>query len=166
MHTGVLSFQHPDPQALNEELCRSIYAHKLVDRGRRRNNEAGGWHSTTQDLVDRPGFAELLEFILASARTLTSDCLKLQYLWTIVNPKGVGNAAHPHEPGLLVACYYPQVPEPSPAIVFHVGVELRRIPPVAGQLLLFPGELVHSVEPNQADTDRIVISMDFSPTQP
>ncbi len=157
----IASFQYPNPEALNQTLVDSVYQHKLVDRGKRRNNELGGWHSTTQDLAERPGFPELLDFILESARTLTPVPLQLQYLWSIVNPPGVGNAAHPHEPGLLVACYYPQVPEPVPAIVFHFGDVVARLPPVPGQLLLFPGETVHSVETNLADTDRIVISMDF-----
>lgn len=157
MHPSVTSFQHPDPRALNEELCRSIYAHKLVDRGKRRNNDLGGWHSTTQDLGDRPGFPELVTYIKSLAPIPVGPYL----IWTIVNPKGVGNARHGHRPDLLAACYYPKMPDPTPAIVFHEGAVEYPVKPLEGQLLFFGGGLEHSVEVNQTDSDRIVIALDF-----
>jgi len=152
---GVDSLQ--GPAHLNKALIASVYDHKYTDPGKRANALAGGWHSTTQDIVERPGFPELLAFIAGYV-----EGRRLQYVWTIVNPTGVGNPRHPHDPTMLSFCYYPRASRA--AIVFYdpEGVE-HRIEPVAGLLLRFPGHIPHRVETNPGPDDRIVIACDFEP---
>lgn len=140
------------PAHLNDRLIASVLAQRQVDPGRKANRLAGGWHSTTQDLADRPGFPELLAHIAAEA----PGC-RLQYVWTIVNPVGVGNGRHAHNPAVTSFCYYPR--DSRAAIVFDAA----RIEPRAGLLLRFPGALYHSTEPNPGPEDRIVIACDFEP---
>lgn len=88
---------------------------------------------------------------------------------------------HSHPLCFMVGVFYVQVPEKSGDILLHDprgGViwpeplavtepdkqtrAYHRITPKEGQLLLFPGYLVHSVEPNLSDQVRISIAMSIN----
>ena len=120
----------------------------------------------------------------------TSDCLTEFNLPTnnltisgrqnTIQPNGV-DTPHSHPLSFIVGVYYIQVPPNSGDILLHDprGSVLwpepqavtekykqtrsyHRITPIEGQLLLFPGYLVHSVEPNFSKNVRISIAMNIN----
>lgn len=143
-------------RADNDLLIQSVYAHREVDKGRVANRQAGGWHSSTQDILERPGFPELK----ARVDGLAVD-RRLLYCWAIVNPKGVGNALHAHHPDALTFCYYPR-DSAAPLMFPRESVDLR-IHPRAGMLVRFSGRLLHEVMSNPLEEDRVVITFDYMP---
>lgn len=91
-----------------------------------------------------------------------------------IEPMGF-DSPHNHTGAILVGVYYIQVPPNSGDILLHDprGVNINwpdpdiksnerpfvRITPSAGDLLLFPGYLVHSVEPNLSNETRISLAI-------
>lgn len=136
---------------LNATLEASIQEHKLNDRGRPRSC-IGGWRSSQNPplLSERPGFLELIDRV----NLLLPSGIAVDYLWANVHPNGGYNAQHIHLGAPLVFVYYVQVPTPRAAFV----AQGARIEPRAGDLLTFPGDLQHSVEPNESQEERISIS--------
>jgi uncharacterized protein (TIGR02466 family) len=144
-----------------------------------RSNRAG-WNSPKTVFAD-PVFAPLLEaskhaFVHAFREIAPNKELRfaLEAWANIHDPLGY-NVSHVHQSVLLCACFYLTVPAGAGAIVFRdprPGVELSpfigdgknsfncvNIVPKPGTLLLFPNWLAHSVESNEASTQRQSIAM-------
>ena len=103
-------------------------------------------------------------------------------MWTIINRKGAANDRHHHGNSAISAAYYVKAPEncgkivfydPRPApIYFHpnarssnsLNCQVNAITPVEGLLVLFPSYLDHSVEANNSNEERVVISFNISLT--
>ncbi len=140
---------------------------------------------TEATLHERPAFKELADIFRSAAKGVL-DRLEIQYgpfeitgCWASMNPKGGIHPAHNHPNNYLSGVYYLQIPEGANAIQFHdprpqgmmiwprverynlynsivANVRVR-----AGQLLLFPAWLVHSVHPNPSEAVRISISFNI-----
>ena len=99
--------------------------------------------------------------------------------WANIKPHGATHGGHTHPNNYLSGVYYVTAPAKCGAIVFqdprnepYIVAPLPTGPnvfnsrfvnfePRVGMLLLFPSWLMHSVEPNQADSDRISISFNM-----
>ena len=109
----------------------------------------------------------------------TPDKVNLTSMWAIINKKNNFNLEHTHPNNYLSAAYYVKAPEncgsfviSNPNIISKERVTLSdrntefnqnvaHIKPRAGDLLLFPAYLPHSVGMNKSDEDRIVISFNI-----
>lgn len=175
-----------DAGALNAELERAIRDRMLAEPGIKRSN-LGGWHSNT-DLLKWGGAAASRirdhALKLATANTTTARGAELRWRivgWANVNGPGAGNAPHVHGGNYWSAVYYVKVGEGEggrlrlhdprlPALRMHspvlrftdAGPEVTYpIRPRAGQMLLFPAWLSHSVEAWEGSEERISIAMNI-----
>lgn len=175
-----------DAEALNDELEQRILERMSADAGIKRSN-VGGWHSDT-DLLNwgGPAAQRIREHALelANANTTTGRGAKLGWKivgWANVNGRGAGNAPHVHGGNYWSAIYYVKVGEGeggslrlhdprlpglrmhSPVLRFtHAGPEVSyQIRPKAGQMLLFPAWLSHSVDAWEETDHRISIAMNI-----
>jgi len=140
---------------------------------------------TEASLHERPAFKELADIMRAAAKSVL-DRLDVQYgpfeitgCWANVNPKGGIHPAHNHPNNYLSGVYYLQIPDGADAIQFHdprpqgmmiwprvknynqynsivANVRVR-----AGQLIVFPSWLVHSVHPIPNQAVRISVSFNI-----
>lgn len=175
-----------DAEALNEQLEQSILERMNADPGIKRSN-VGGWHSNTDFLNwGGPAASRIREHALnlANANTTTGRGAKLGWKivgWANVNGPGAGNAPHVHGGNYWSAVYYvkvgageggrlrlhdPRLPGlrmHSPVLRFtDAGPEVSyQIRPKAGQMLLFPAWLSHSVDAWEGSDHRISIAMNI-----
>lgn len=181
---------------LNTKLLQNIYKERELDeKGLQRSNlkGLGGWHSKNS-LHQKDEFRPLANKIVRAGDRISSNLgynpefrLAIGQMWSIVNPPGSANRAHIHPNCLWSGVYYVQTPEKSGDIefidprtqnlahqpAFHSGqkrlpatVPVAQITPSAGQMLIFPNWLYHSVAPNlSTDTeekaDRVVIAFNL-----
>lgn len=139
-----------------EDLVDNILALKEVRDSLHCSNR-GGWQLDYQN--DPP------EWIQAFHAQLT-DFFKdytITRAWFNVNGPGHSNRMHRHHVGETSAVLYVQVPENSGRIVFQQGRVFNPIQPIAGKLLVFPSDLMHEVEQNKSQENRI--SMAFNLVQ-
>ncbi len=99
-------------------------------------------------------------------------------LWINVNGRGHYNKPHNHVGTSFSGIFYVQVPKHSGGLYFMRGSQqnghiemmcsqpeygpLFEIMPSAGDLFLFPSELVHGVYPNYSKSDRISVSFNIN----
>ena len=157
----------------------------------------GGWHSRAvlhklSEFEPLVGYVhEAGERICCDLRYDETQALRINTMWSIVNPPGAFNLAHVHPGCLWSGVYYVQAPDdcgkisftdPRVANVMNKPRYTRngRVPkkcwtkvsvsPVAGRMLIFPSWLYHSVEPSRANPvdgcgrngDRVIISFNLS----
>ncbi|MDB5693393.1 MAG: hypothetical protein JWO81_2456 [Alphaproteobacteria bacterium] len=188
--TPVIVDRVDNAEAINAALEPLILARRQADKGIARSN-LGGWHSDTgllrwaADAV-RPVVARMVE--LADAHVVDVQARPGQRrgwmldAWANVNQTGAANAPHSHGASFWSAVYYVRVDEGEggelvlndprmPMIEMHApflyfrdmgGERLVRLRPNAGQILLFPSWLVHSVTPWQGEGLRISIAVNLS----
>lgn len=113
-----------------------------------------------------------LQYVFKDQRVLHLPSYRLDGSVNITDPGGF-NMQHGHSRCLFSGCYYLQVPEHSGGIAFHdpragavysplrcdgpFGSDEQVLMPKAGQLVLFPSWLEHSVQPNESNATRISI---------
>ena len=183
-------------EALNNDLVSKIYEEKKADeKGLQRSNlkGLGGWHSNNS-LHQKAEFRPIADKIINAGRRISTGLgynqdfrLAIAQMWSIINPPGGANRAHIHPNCIWSGVYYVQTPENSGDIEFidprtqnlsHQPVysnERKRLPattpvtvvrPYAGQMLIFPNWLYHSVQPNLSNengegSNRIVIAFNL-----
>jgi len=169
-----------EPPGLNASLLQFVLGERAADSvGLQLSNVAalGGWHSRT-NLHKEAIFKPLVETISIAAETVAhkldyhpSFKLSLDQMWAVVNPPGAFNRAHLHPHSLWSGVYYVQLPDNAGRLLFddprpgNVMFCAQSRPaattppesslsiayePRVGHLILFPGFLQHSVEPNQS----------------
>jgi len=177
----VADIKHP---TLNQELERDIIAWSKKDKGVVRTN-VQGWHSHTT-MQDMPEYKKLVSMLYASQKTiydqehLDSEPV-LGNMWANINPPGGMNRAHQHPNSLWSGVYYIKAPKNSghlkiddPRSVASMTRPRQKegqLPdrllrethyePIAGRLIMFPGWLMHCVDPNESDDIRISVSFNF-----
>ena len=100
-------------------------------------------------------------------------------MWAIINTGGSANLRHQHGNSTISGAYYVRAPinsgdivfyDPRPAPVFShpnvlgsnlLNAQVNSISPKEGALVLFPSFLDHSVNENQSNKERIVISFNI-----
>ena len=131
-------------------------------------------------LLDRPELSRVRQFIESKLKEyvvnlMGSDSeMVITQSWHNMNGKGESHHEHSHPNSMVSGVWYPQIYESSPPIQFRKqhqrDVELSiakynnfnsstfLIPMKAGELILFPSDLPHSVPINQSDQERISLS--------
>lgn len=173
-----------EPEAagpLNAKLMREL--DRLM--GPRPPRAPGDAWQTDQVLHEVEEFQDLMTIFHTAAKGVL-DRLEVEYgpvqitvCWANLNPKGAVHHSHNHPNNYLSGVYYVQVAPGSDAIQFHdprsqvtmiaprvktynlhnsvvANVRVR-----AGQLIIFPAWLVHSVAANMSDELRVSISFNI-----
>ena len=145
----------------------------------------GGWQSNNLDLK-APELREMLEAVDQKLNELHAyfqftpkTRVVISEAWININNRGGFNRSH-HHPGSLFSCvYYVKGGANKGEIAFNNPIEAHAytipdalvdkhnaftandlfIPPVTGELLIFPSWLMHYVKPNETDEDRISIAL-------
>lgn len=184
--TPVLVDTIEDAADLNRQLEATILDQREKDEGLSLSNR-GAWQSKRdfpkwageagKSLVDRA-------LALATANTATPDPAGPRWsvdIWANVSGNGGFNMPHIHGGSFWSAVYYVRVGEGEggqlvlhdprmPALRMHaprlrfkdMGPDVRvEVRPKAGQMILFPAWLLHSVEPWQGTGDRISVAMNI-----
>ena len=185
-----------EAQALNDTIKPHIYAWRDADQAgivRSNVDKAGAWHSQV-DMQRREEYGLLGQRIVATVQEIFGDLgydpgcePALDNMWANVSPKFGYNRHHVHPNALWSGVYYVQAPPEAGRIFFsdpRPQVQLlspRYDPtkprgaagwtevyyqPVEGRMILFPGWLMHEVEPNMSDLegpagDRISVSFNL-----
>jgi uncharacterized protein (TIGR02466 family) len=179
--TPVCSFINPDHDVMVDDLMTKLAAQRGIDAGISRSNQLG-WHSS--NLEYKP-YKVLVDWVTKClAETLTelgyiNTKFALANFWVVVSPPGASNAQHTHPGAMYSGAYYLKTPGPASPLLFHdprgaraftelqdkmrgpTLAVIRALPVQAGQLVLFPSWLAHSVPVNEAAEDRVVLSFNY-----
>lgn len=183
--TPVWCIQPLNHEAINQELLTYIYNVLLSTRVAAEENSSavGGYQSQKFDFRITTLFAAALEetirqvsdelLINPKSKTMVMDC------WANINSPGSYNRKHTHANSMISGVYYPRVPENSGQIVFtdpriqaHVitlpvtrktAITSRHIKrtPQAGEFILFPSWLEHSVDVNRSGEERVSVAFNI-----
>ena len=172
---------------LNKELYEHILKLQGTDEGIKASNSEFSWHSSRDFLSSQAECIQKLKTEISSAISITISNLNPQFdfegrsvvlqCWANSNSQGGYNALHDHGDFLLSGVYYVMVPvsqsERSGMIEFvnvrndHELCSVIGTPtfekkvatlPEAGDMIVFPATLPHSVYPNSTDERRVSIA--------
>ena len=180
--TPIWCIQPENFQAINKELLAYIYEvlfHAKVPL-KEYASAVGGDQSEKFDFRDTPLFSAALEktvlqvseelMIDPKCKTMVTDC------WANINYPGSYNRKHTHFNSMLSGVYYPRVPENSGQLVLtdpRVQAYIITLPatkktpftsrhvrrtPLAGEFIVFPSWLEHSVEVNESREERVSVA--------
>ena len=175
-----------EQDGLNEQLAKEIAVRRKAEAGLENRNRMG-WQSQ-HDFFQREeeGHRQLARIAAQVAsetiRSLDKDADfgRFDVLlngWVNVNPPGGYNSPHQHSDAHLSGVYYVDVPKaksdgggaieflsPHPVRLLTKLIRSQlfsdrvRVQPVAGDLLLFPSQLMHWVLPNDSGKSRVTVA--------
>jgi hypothetical protein len=127
-------------------------------------SNVGGWHSAPdlQAWPDEP-VRSLVERIRTALGKVGAQGSRIQ-AWANVMRKGSFHLAHRHGESAWSGVYYVDPGDgPGGRIQFARGRVTRTILPRVGLILVFPGDLLHSVEPYEGARPRISVAFNLLP---
>ena len=172
----------------NKKLLVYIYDLYNQDKIGVQRSNVDGWHSKSFKITDKnsPAYAffqETKKYVVDVFNVFgwkyNPEKVRMTEMWAIINKKNNLNTAHTHPNNYLSSAYYVKAPENCGTIKFTNPNSVARerfpeietetdfnqnsveIKPKEGDLLIFPSYLTHSVNRNQTDEDRIVISFNI-----
>jgi uncharacterized protein (TIGR02466 family) len=174
----------------NDRIEKFCLERKKNSAGRTISN-GGGWQSGNLDLAT-PELAELLGEIRKRLDEVhrafafnTSLRQVITEAWININQKGHFNYSHDHPGSLFSVVYYVKGGPDKGALEFKTPITAHTytisdemvggfnaftghamvIPPVTGDLLIFPSWLLHRVNMSQSEEDRISIALNTRAAQ-
>tara|TARA_Y100000590_G_scaffold150593_1_gene172996 strand:+ start:1400 stop:2002 length:603 start_codon:yes stop_codon:yes gene_type:complete len=177
----------PNHEKINKSILSYIYDLKTKDPMGLKRSNFKGWHSNYFDLND-PKTKEFINSIQNPLKELFNDMewdlskqkVRISSMWSIINKKEALNGRHIHGNNYISAAYYVKAPQKCGNIVFYdprsaptfhhpitkkpnqLNSNSHSITPKEGLLVLFPSYLHHSVEVNESNEERIVISFNIN----
>ena len=176
----------------NADLEKYIYEMYEKDKEGIQRSNVNGWHSKNFRIVDDKSptyafFQETKNYIMDVFKNYgwryEPNKVRMTEMWAIINKKNNLNTVHTHPNNFLSSAYYVKAPKDCGSIKFinpnpvskerypkleqktefnQNGIEIT---PKEGDLLIFPSYLMHGVNRNQSDEDRIVISFNIDITR-
>lgn len=168
----------------NDKIADYVLDLKEKDKGRKISN-SGGWQSNNIDFKDEICFQELFTEIYKRMETILKEFefddelnINLENFWINVNNKGDYNIPHVHPNSLFSGIYYVNAEKDMGKIVFMNPIMAHpycinsrmiknyntfnsaewSIMPNTGLLVIFPSWLLHYVETNRTEENRISIA--------
>ena len=175
-------------EKINKELLEFIYKEFEKDKLGVKKSNINGWHSKTFDLNDKHGvpnkFLDHIDIYIKNVFknygwVYNSEKVKCTSIWSIINKRGNFNIEHSHSNNYLSAAYYVKAPKncgnfkasnpniinrnffPKSEQANELNAKMATIKVEEGDLLIFPAYLPHSVEENESDDDRVIISFNI-----
>lgn len=151
---------------------------------------SGAWHSSEADLWRQDAFIPLSQQIISTLWMIAEEFgysrefpFLITGMWANVLPQGGFNKPHMHPNSLWAGVFYVQAegegtitfsdPRPTAHVIQPMVKDAKALKPLAdptvkfmpepNRLLLFPGYLMHEVEPNMGEKSRVSIA--FNVTQ-
>lgn len=157
-------YQHlwvDDSREFHEALSRAILLREAESQGIQVSN-IGGWHSAPDlHTWEDPAVPDLFERIQADASAVGAGGLRLQ-AWANVMRAGAYLNAHRHGEAVWSGIYYvDDAGSRGGEIKFARRQEACIIVPRTGLMLIFPGDLLHSVEPYAGAGTRISVAFNL-----
>ena len=176
----------PNYKQVNEKMLSYIKSIQSTDSIGKIKSNLNGWHSENFNLEE-----EEPKFFLNSISTLLNESfndmgwdlkkseIKITAMWSIINLKNASNARHIHPNNYFSAAYYIKASENAGDIVFYdprsantirfpsasntnkLNSNIFTVQPKEGLLVLFPSYLHHSVNINNSEDERIVLSFNI-----
>ena len=166
-----------DFKDIQDNLIDVVYKIRENDPIGKIASNAGGWQSND----DSPELEFFLSHIVENFKVF-SECV-LENYWVNINPKGTFNRVHVHPGCDLAAVLWIKSPPNSGSLTFpnpyaysHSPL-IRKFPnhlrdkykictmvnyePQDGECIIFPADMLHGVDPNQSDEDRISLSFNL-----
>ena len=147
-------------------LIQNLYSIKKDYPSVSKSNKGG--YQTNDNLHLFPQFFPLVQSINNIITKFTSNPNnKITSMWGNISSFSNFNALHSHskETHHMSGVIYLKCPKNSGNIIFHDPLNLdfiTSITPKESQILLFPSLILHSVEPNLSQEDRISIAFNFN----
>ena len=178
--TPVLIAQYPLPFDKELEFIR-----ELPCRRENKGGDAGNvihYNRQSEDtfVLDKPELSNIRAFIQSKIYKFvkeimnSTDELVITQSWINKSGKGESHHEHVHPNSLVSGVWYPVINEQLPPIQFRsksqrdVSLQCEKfnnfnsatflLPMKAGELIIFPSNLTHSVPANQSETERISLS--------
>jgi len=152
-----------DSPAWRHELADVVLTRERTTAGIEVSNR-GGWHSRP-DLLEwpEPAVQRLVTRIVDVVARYEPTTIRM-HAWANVLRNGGLHLAHRHGQAAWSGVYYVAsgASEAGGRITFARNLEARIVTPEDGMLLLFPGDLLHSVEQYQGSTPRISIAFNLA----
>lgn len=132
---------------------------KAGDEQMRRTNvkaQMTQWFMHTQDLT----FAKIVDLAVEFAKEQSPYSVGLEPFdcWGSISRKGDFTKSHDHWPHPWSWVYYAEVSDSCSPLRFDDSPNGFRFKPDRGDLILFPGWLYHSVEPQHTDFERVIVA--------
>jgi uncharacterized protein (TIGR02466 family) len=169
---------------IQPSLIEWIYNYQKTTDGVSISNR-GGWQSPSDFYLDE-SFDQFTDYILKntlmSLKHYNLD-FKLSNMWININKKGNYNILHDHPNSTISGVFWVKTPENCGSLMFHsphnftqdlllhsVDSEIAKkqnyyggyyFSPKEGTMILFPSDLMHGVEPNESEDDRISIAFNL-----
>lgn len=173
-----------DYSTIKEDLIEWIYDYKKNNEGIPISNR-GGWHSE-YDLHRDYTFVKFNNYICRYIQKCTEmyeSRFKLESMWININQKGNYNVCHNHST-TLSGVFWVKSPENCGNLTLHSNnsycendliesissnlsekynyyLEFNFVPN-DGHMVLFPSHIMHNVDQNESDQDRISIAFDLT----
>ena len=169
---------------IQPSLIEWIYKYQKTTNGVVLSN-CGGWQSLSDFYLDR-SFDQFADYILKNALMSLKHYdlnFKLSNMWININKQRDYNVMHNHPNSIISGVFWVKTPENCGSLVFqsphsftqhlllnHVDSEVAKkqnycdcfnFTPKEGTMILFPSDLLHGVEPNESDEDRISIAFNL-----
>ena len=184
--TPVWTMQLDNYKIINEVMYRYIKSAQNEDQKGINKSNIKGWHSQDFDLNQEEP-QKFISFILPAIQQVIIDMgwenknqnAKINNMWAIINVGGSANSRHQHGNSTISGAYYVRAPQKCGDIVFYdprpapvywhpnasapnsLNAQVNGVNPKEGGLILFPSYLDHSVNENQSEEERIVISFNI-----
>jgi len=170
-------------------IIDECYDHKKLDIGGRQISNIGGWQSDNlyvNDKESQKNINSLMKLIESKSSVWFDEFTikkslkpQLHNFWININSENNYNRPHIHQNSVFSGIYYAKTPQDCGGVVFHKSQELDYLHesytdcqsrltyaevqyiPVQGRVLIFPGWISHSVQPNKSAEDRISIAFNF-----
>lgn len=143
----------------NKKLIQFALGVEQVEDSIKSGNNLGGYHSSFMLFDKYPDdiLTELHDQIILCINSIIKRDVKIIQSWININRNGHYMKHHNHSQVPVVACYYVTDYENKGGELFITNTE-EKIQPVAGQLLIFSGDLYHEVLPYNGNNIRISIA--------
>ena len=177
----------PNFKQINEKMLKYIKSLQSSNPIGKIKSNIIGWHSEDFNLQDEnPQFFTnsispiLNESLSDMGWDLIKNKTKITAMWSIINPKNASNMRHIHPNNFISAAYYVKALKNSGDIVFYdprsantirspivsktnkLNSNIFSVQPKEGLLVLFPSYIHHSVNRNNSEEERIVLSFNIN----
>ncbi len=174
----------PNYENIKDDFIEWIYDYKKNNEGLKISNR-GGWHSN-YDFFTCNTFSPFLKYICSNAeKSLIYTCnLHLNSMWINVNQKGDYNKCHIHPGSTLSGVFWIKTPDNCGNLTFYSDNSYSEhnlitntsekickkfnyysnfsFTPKEGTMILFPSNMLHDVEINESESDRISIAFNLN----
>lgn len=185
--TPIWFFDIEDESIDFNNIQKECYKEKEDDQLGRSISNINGWQSKFVVFNKYKEISKVLKIIASNAHAFIKDMgvdekykFNIYDYWININNKGSYNLAHTHPQSLFSCIFYIKAPKNSGGVLFwqnqilQMGIggytkhnnaynfESVKYEAIEKRVIVFPSYVLHSVEENKSNEDRISIAFNFS----